>query len=756
MTEMRMRLAAMVAVCVLGMITDLAWAEEPQQDGTGWLIEEITVTARKREESLQDTPISISAYTAESLEYRGVTQLSEIADFTPNLVFQNNASFGGASNAAAVYIRGIGQKEFLPTVEPGVGIYVDGVYIARSVGAILDIVDVERVEVLRGPQGTLFGRNTIGGAINITTKKPNEELSGQVELTGGSDERADGQVSFNLPITDRFFSKITLASFNRDGYLERLDDGKELGNNNSDAGRLALRWLATDNLEFNFSLDGTRAREHGPALRLLGITYDVGLSGINFPLVHNMMRAPACYPPDSGDPNNPDCYNTQYMASDRKDKGTGPSYSDTDIWGTNLTVDWDLGAVAIKSITAYRNLDSEFARDGDHSPLVLVHFKDSLEQDQFSQELQVSGVAIDDRLNWIVGAYYFEESGDNVNTLDFTPAYFRSGGKFDNESWAVFGQGTFNITTQLSFTLGVRYTDETKKFKPDQIIYEDHLGAWGDGTRILPYRQEKLSDDETTPLANIAYRWNDDLMTYVSYSKGFKGGGFVQRVFPPLPPDIPKLPSFKPETVDAYEVGFKLTGLDQRLRFNGAAFLMDYDDLQIQTFTGVAPITKNAASAEIKGFELELSAAPGDGWFIEGGIGYLDPEYKKIDFAETGVDKDNKFDRVSDWTLSAAVSKEFEIGKCGRLTPRVDWAYRTAFYNDAFNTEQIAQDDYYNVVNANLTWDLPNINAAAVIGVTNLTDEEYLITGIFGDAFGQYEGLYARGREYYATLRYAF
>ncbi|MBW2713538.1 MAG: TonB-dependent receptor, partial [Deltaproteobacteria bacterium] len=648
--------------------TEEVTSEEDALDDAYRLIEEVVVTARRRKENLQDTPISISAYTAESLEYRGVTRINQIAEFTPNLVFQNNPSFGGASNTAAIYIRGVGQKEFLPTVEPGVGLYVDGVYIARSVGAILDLIDVERVEVLRGPQGTLFGRNTIGGAISITTKKPDEELGGKVEFTGGSSDRRDWKGTLNIPITDQLFSKFSLASFERDGYLERASDGIDLGNDDSFVGRMAFRFVPSDDLEFNLVVERTEDEENGPPLSLTGIEFS-GNPGNNFAIFHNFVTA-GCFTPPNGDPGNSACYNEQWMIGDKHDAGTAPAFSDVDVWGTSLTVDWSVGGVDVKSITAYRDLDSEFARDGDHSPHTVVHFYDDLEQDQFTQEIQLQGLSFEERLTWILGLYYFDESGDNVNLLDFAPVAFRSGGKFDNESLAAFAQGTFDITEQLSLTLGLRYTDETKEFKPDQIIFVNRTPdpSLNPGTRILPFRRDDISIDETSPLVNLAYHWNEDLMTYASYSEGFKSGGFVQRVFPPITDGT--IPSFKPEFVETYELGFKWTGFDNRLRLNGAAFYMDYSDLQIQVFNNVAPVTKNVADAEIKGFELEISAVPGDGWFLEAGAGYLDSEYNKIDPTTTNVFKDNKFERISDWTLNAAVSKELECGKVGRFTPR--------------------------------------------------------------------------------------
>ncbi len=233
-------------------------------------MEEIVVTARKREESLQDTPIAISAFTGEGLEIRGVTDLSRLDDFAPNLVLKRSPSNSGVTNAA-VYIRGIGQNDFVPVIDPGVGIYVDGVYLGRSVGAVLDLIDVGRVEVLRGPQGTLFGKNTIGGAVSLTTKRPTDVFGGKVGVKVGTDNRFNVNATLNIPLSESFLTRLTVASFKQDGYVHRVFDGKDLGNDNTIAGRLTALWLVNEDVEVTFSFDYSKDNENGPPLVLTGI-----------------------------------------------------------------------------------------------------------------------------------------------------------------------------------------------------------------------------------------------------------------------------------------------------------------------------------------------------------------------------------------------------------------------------------------------------------------------------------------------------
>ena len=746
------------------------------------LLEEVVVTARKREEGLQDAPISISAFSGDSLEYRGITNIGQIADFSPNLSFQNNPSFGGSSNAAAVYIRGVGQKEFLPTTEPGVGLYVDGVYVARSVGAILDLIEVERIEVLRGPQGTLFGRNTIGGAVSVTTRKPADEFSGRVSLTAGTDSRIDFKGSLSAPFSDTFRSLFSIASFNRDGYLTRLD-GVELGDDDTLTARAAFQWDLSDKVLIDMAVETSRDRENGPPIVLLGINFAGPIDPETPPMatIHNVSAnllaggppAPCAFPGMELNLAVAGCYDNRYVGGIDFNAGTAPAFSESDLTSGNVNLSWNISdSLAFKSITAFRDLDSEFSRDGDHSPFVVSQFFDSLEQQQFTQEFQILGSS--DKYDWIAGLYYFEEDGNNINLLDFTVSSFRSGGQFDNTAIAAYGQLTYNLTEQLSLTLGLRYTEEDKIFLPDQIILNNPFAGSGNpqldapflqvGSRILPLLEKEISIQETTPLVNLSYRFTNNLMGYFTYSEGFKSGGFTQRVFPPIvapftapagTADIDLIPTFDPEFVEVFELGMKYSSADNRLRINGAVFSTDYTDIQVQVFTSVAPVTRNAGTASIRGFELEGQYIPKGGWLIDFGIGYLDAGFDEIDQATTFLTTNSEFERVPEWSFNAAVSREFAMTSGAVVIPRVDGSYRSETFNDSFNTPQIAQDAY-SIVNASLTWESANSVQSLSLGVTNLTDEDYLVTGVIGDAFQSFEGVFARPREWYLSYSYNF
>lgn len=774
---------------------------ETARERAGRMVEEIVVTARMRSEDLQSAPIAISAYGGEALEYRGVDQLDDVAKFVPSLTLENNPSFGGASNSAAIYLRGIGQKEFLPTTEPGVGLYVDGVYVARSVGAILDIVDIERLEVLRGPQGTLFGRNTIGGAISITTVKPEPggEFEGHVSVAGGNDDLLRVKGAVHLPVSDTLAARITAASLQQDGYVKR-SDGIDLGDDDTLTGRIALAWEPNDRLEGQFAFEATRTRENGPAMRLLDIDFtDLSqLDGVvaapppPMAFIHNVTAgatAPgvpcaATDPAGNGVTSNPDapnCFDARFIGSDGPNEGTAPAYSRNDLYAASATLTYDLTPeLTLKSITAWRELDARFARDGDHSPHRIAHYFDDLEQEQFTQELHLIGSQ--DRMNWIVGLYYFEEDGANANILDFTVSNFQSGGQFDNRSWAGFAQLSYDLTDQLQLTVGGRYTDEKKSFLPEQVIFNNYFAGISQvvppgnplaaldapflqaGEPILPSVEKTIDIEEFTPMVSLSFDATEELMLYASYSEGFKSGGFTQRVFPPVvagftappgTPDIDLIPTYDPEFVEVYEVGFKARLFDRRLRFNGAAFWTDYEDLQVQVFNSVAPVTENIGRATIKGLELELQAAPGDGWLIDASLSVIDAGYDRIDTNLTLIGEDFDFERVPDFTASLGLSKAFELADLGELVARIDWSYRDSTFNDAFNSPQLRSGSYQ-LLDASLRWHSPQRAWSAVLSGRNLGDEEYLITGVHGTAFQVYEGMFDRGRQVRLELRRDF
>ncbi|WP_210414131.1 TonB-dependent receptor [Luteithermobacter gelatinilyticus] len=750
----------MTSAVVMAFSASLAQGSEVDaQDGKSFVLEEITVTARKRAENLQNTPISITAFTANDLENRQIDSVADLDEATPNLIFDTAAPSSGSNSAASVFIRGVGQVDFAPTTDPGVGIYVDGVYYARAIGAALDFLDLERISVLRGPQGTLFGRNTIGGALNIVSKKPAPEFGGDSSVTIGSANRIDVGTNINFPVSDNLLTKISASSRNQDGYVTNLalPNAPKLGDNDSGSVRASLLWLPSENIDVLLNADYTREREESAPNVLIAVDPTRA-----FPGFHNNVKVGDCAIPE----NNPECFSSRYIGSPFTTYSTQVSASEIDYWGVGITLDWRLGAVNLKSITAYRNLESYSTRDADHAPMVIFETEDTIDQDQFSQELQFSGLALNDKLKWVMGLYYFEEEANNNNFVDISVGTFRSGGLVKNDNKAVFVNATYDITYDLHVTAGLRYTKENKGFTPDQVLLTPVAAGPGitipAGTRVLPFVEKKTSVDEWTPHLNISYDISENLMVYGTYSEGFKSGGFTQRVFPPIVPapgqdPAEVIPSYDPEFVTSYEVGFKSSFWEKRGRLNVAAFYSDYSDMQILIREAVASVTVNAGEATMKGFEAELTLLPIEGLLVQGGIGYLDARYDSLSPNAVGVTINSKFSNAPEWMVSGSAAYTWELGGgAGILTPRIDGVYTSKVYNDAINTPEVVQDGFL-LLNASLTYETDDENWRVVLGVRNLTDKVYLNSASANMRTGGYvEGSYARPREWSLTIKTYF
>jgi iron complex outermembrane recepter protein len=551
--------------CLLFLaLVSSALAMPASSEEKGFVLQEITVTARRREESLQSTPIAITAVSGAELLERGETQIDAVSHFAPNVNFSYAGTSSGSSSAAVVFVRGVGQNDFLPTTEPGVGLYVDGVYYGRTVGAVLDLLDLERVEVLRGPQGTLFGRNTVGGAINITSRKPGDQFGGDVRGTVGTDRRRDLFARIDVPLADSFKMGASFLTRNRDGYVHR-QDGVEQGGDDVLGGRLTFLWDVNSSVQALLSVDGVRERENSAPEVLLNVretgTFPTFFNNNTF---GNGSRDPACA--GGGSPGNPACYNDQFVLGPFFSADTGPSRSDVDSWGSALNVSWDLNeALTLKSITAFRKLDAQLARAPDGSPYDIFSTRDAFKQDQFSQELQLIAGLWDGRVNIVSGLYYFTEDAEDFAFVTLVPptSPLFVGGRTDNQNYAFFNEVTYNVTDRLHLVGGVRYTDEEKSY------FGTSLRGFGGTPRVSVLSgeaagEQTLQDDRVTWRASVSYDFVESLTGYVTASTGFKSGGFTMRITEPNT----TLPRFGPESVDLYEMGLKAELPERGLRFN--------------------------------------------------------------------------------------------------------------------------------------------------------------------------------------------
>ena len=750
------------AVCMLAA-TAAQETAHAQQDVTG--VDVITVTARKREENIQDTPIAITAFSADDLKKRSVYTLDGIGDYTPNLVFDKGTGGTGGSTSTQIYIRGIGQADFLFTTEPGVGIYVDGIYHPRSIGSIMDLVDIERVEVLKGPQGTLFGKNSVGGAINVVSRKPGNEFSGGVEAIYGKFDRIDVRAHLNIPLVeDKLAASLAFSSHDIDGYVKRPLAGDELGGINSKGVRGQLLWTPADNFDFLLSADYTRHRDDAIANTLIDVDQTGSLIGL-----WNGLVAPSQMV----------FYDDSYISDDPfESNGTGPNFSDLDLWGISGVATWRAGALTFKSITAYRNQDAFFGHDSDHSPLTYFEQTVDDDQEQFSQELQVNGTHFDDRLDWVLGALYFHEEGLSTYRILFAPGLYDAlellptgvipglGGMgnpihpaldfdgavsagIDNDSYAAFAHASFDITDRFSISGGVRYTFDEKGF--DSILERFSAG-------VITH-DVSIKDDWSawTPKVSLDYDVTDNVMAYVSAARGFKSGGFNGR---PTNAFVAMQP-FDPEYVWTYEAGFKSEFVNRRLILNGAMFYSDYTNMQllsvaIDEFGGIVALVENACEAEIKGFVLEMNAIPFRDARLDFGIGFLDAKYKELDPSVSSITLDDDLVKTPAWNISVGGEYTVWLADDFGATLRADYSYRSTTQHVADNNPLLEQEPY-SLLNLRLTFAPDDGPWSLAVFATNVTDKLYISNGLSQfDTLGTTDVTYGRPREWGVMASWAF
>jgi len=739
-------------------------------------LEEIVVTARKRVEPLQETPIAISAFTAEALERQLIGNTEDLDQVSPNLQFASYGPLTGNNAAAQVYIRGIGQSDGSSGVDPGVGLYIDDVYMGRSVGGVMDFRDIANVQVLRGPQGTLFGRNTIGGAVLLTTTLPGEEFGGTVRVGVGDDNLREVFAALDLPMSDTVGLRVSGGMRERDGYVKRVYDGLDLGNEDTQTFQAALRFEPSDSFTATLRADYTKSDENGSPFVYVtmngsqafpaAISTGAGCPGATFP--------PPFVPQNVVDQR---CANdATWDLGHFTNGGTAKARSTLDNWGTSAVLQWEVSpSFTLKSITAYRELEWHGSRDADNTALLVLHTDYSSDGDQMSQELQ--GLFDFGSVTGVVGAFYFEESILDTLIVPFAapPPLVASGAipgsedfqqaDIDNDNWAVFTQWTFDVTDKLSLTGGVRYTEENKGIEilsftttplgaPVVVPTTYNTpGVPGPGLNILlqPFKNKY---DSTTGSASVQYQFTDSFMTYLSWSQGFKSGGFNQRYNNAPPDNVPV--SFDEENASTYELGFK-SEFGGNFRLNGAIFRTSYDEMQLTYRLGIVPLLFNAGESKIEGAELEFTYAPG-ALIIEGSLGYLDNEFEEI--AEVPgttqtVGPNNRLPFTPEWQGNIGIGYDFSVG-AGTLTPRVNVSYTDEQFFDAANSVEVAQLESVTVVNASVTWAFDNWKIRG--GLNNATDEDYRVAGnsSFSTSAGYAEAIYARPRNWFLSAQYSF
>lgn len=773
-------------------------------------IEDIVVTAQKRSENVQNVPIAVAAFSGAALQQKGVDNVAQLANLTPSVQLSSTSQFFSSPSMLSGFIRGIGQDDFAMNFEPGVGTYIDGVYLARTAGSNVDLLDVERLEILKGPQGTLFGRNTIGGAISVVTRTPKDEFGFTGQLTVGRFNRIDVGGVVDIPISDQLLTSIAFSSKNRDGWQKRIPF-PGAGNFVTDAatafnqvsyraddraggiGEQSIRakalWHATDRLDVTLSADYLHSSTSGSAGVILGTsqTSPAGPGGLSIAGLYNTcINTPSavltaiglgavCGPRTGApsiagvnadaDPNNNrlPIDNRYATGSYNRSYATGVNFSKTVNYGFTGILDYDLGPASLKSITAYRKLDTRFGSDLDQSPVVGFEGSFRVNEKQFSEELQLSGKALDDRLTYLFGLYYFHETGTETERVIFPGGLIQIvlDSRFKTDSYAAFTNLNYRISDLIGITLGGRYTKEDKSLfgsqrDVNQLFPKAGLPAVlfpdpSDLTQFYPQGKQSQSFSNFTPKVGVELHPTQQIMVYGSYSKGFKSGGWTTRISGPLL----VAPTFGEEQADTYEVGFKSQFFDRIVQINAAAFTTKYKDIQILLQRGISPSFENAGDARIKGVELEGVFAPSRAFRLNASVGYIDAHYTRLDPAAP-FSINNALPKVPKWSVSVSPEYNLFLANDARITLRGDYTYKSSIAADAENTPELFSGKV-GLVNASLSYAAPGDTWSLSIGGNNVFNKRYIANGV--DQRGGAGYLFAvpnRPGEYYATLRMSF
>ncbi|WP_209346906.1 TonB-dependent receptor [Pontixanthobacter sp. CEM42] len=695
----------------------------------------ITVTARRREERIVDVPLSITAVSGEELAKTGTLELTEIGQKVPNLTLEVSR---GTNTTLTAFIRGVGQQDPVAGFEAGVGLYVDDVYINRPQAAVLDIYDVERIEVLRGPQGTLYGRNTIGGAIKYVTRRLPDDVELKVRGTYGSYNQADLVVSGSAPISDSLKFGASAARLSRGGFGDNLNlQGVENYNKDVWAGRATLEF---DNGPVFARLSGDYVKDNSEARQ-------------GHRLIPGLL---------SGAPVLDDVYDTR--------AGLNVVDQEVEAYGGALNIAVEVSdTITLKSITGYREDKSTTPIDFDSLPSGDLDVPAIYENDQFSQELQL--LYESDNLNGVIGAYYLDANAftafdvllaNTGNLINLPGLNAQTLGDVNTKTWSIFGDFTYDISEQLSISVGGRFTSDKRT---SRVLRTTFIGGFSDlfpPSTAIPIAvtsdfNGSQTFEEFTPRASISYKPNENHNIYFTYSRGFKGGGFDPRGQTSAAPDLDgdgdidfddqfQFLSFDPETVDSYELGWKASLLDNRLNIAVAAFKGDYTGIQIPGSVGVDTnndgvndsfigITSNAGEADVNGFEFEGNAlvgrdfaGAGSRFNVNWSLGYVDAKYNQfIDAFGNDVANQRVFQNTPEFTVNAG----FDLG-LPVADGIVDLIGGVSMRSDAsqFETPNAFLDqDGFVLLDASIVYTADSDRWSIGVHGKNLTNKRYIVAG---------------------------
>ncbi len=783
-------------------------ADEPLPRAFTEMIDNIVVTTRKRQEAIQETPLSITAFGENSLKQLGARRIEDISPSVPNLQYERTVGFA----AARVNARGVGQTDPIGTVDPGVGLYVDGVFLPRAQTGLLSIADVERIEVVRGPQGTIFGKNTIGGAVNVITRAPQMDFGAEAELRVGNFDLFETRAVLNVPIVEeRVAARLSLATATRDGFEKERLGGTDPNDDKLLAGRGQLLMLPTDNLEILLSAD--RSRENRVLSQGKCLPVNVG-GNPQLQILNDVVGyTQACASVSQSD--NPRRVETDI--SFLRD--------DLETYGGSARINWTLGQdMTLRSISSVRGLDSANFNDFDNTRVELIRpaIDDvSFDQSQISQEFQLASSALNGKLNYLVGLYGFREQSKDellegvLGRLTGAGVALADGGQFqgaasilnplvdglrpagtpeaqirdqianlfrgsivnfttkvDNLSYSAFGQATYDFTERLSLTAGLRLTQDRRRIFRRGVALTAGNGITARTGQALPdplmpgdvatLFERSRRDSDITPSASLAYKLSDDTLLYAGYSTGFKSGGFNGRAFP-LVAEPDALPvEVSPEELTTYEIGVKTSFLDDRIALNAASFYSVYEDIQLVVLIPNAAVQNvniallNAGESRIYGGELEMVLAPFPNLQIRSSVGILSDRFTEFDDPSEPRAKDRQLQFLSNYQTSTSLEYSLPLFSMGMLTARTDWSTRSAQFLEVTNSDALKAGKY-GLLDARLTLQLPDGATEFAVFGKNLLDREYLVSGVdFSATFGQAARITGPPRTYGLEVRRRF
>jgi iron complex outermembrane recepter protein len=675
-------------------------------------LEEVVISSQKGASGIsnQDVASAISAFDASAIERNFAVDLRDLGRLTPNVQLNQVSTFNGYAN---FYIRGIGINGSTRTVDPAVGLFVDGVYVGFGPSSLADTFDIASVEVLRGPQGTLFGRNVTGGAVVVTTARPSREFEQKLKLTAGNYARGDIAYSVTGALNDVVSARLSALYQHSDGYFENLVSGQDKANKNLTLIRPSFKFDFSEN--FDLTIIGEYQTNKGGAATSQNI--------IN-PAVPKLAQTLFGYiPPD-------DKYDINHNLQ---------GYSITEVKQLSLEANWKLSHGKVTAVAGWRDVRFDSSTDFDGSPITLFHFPDNKEsQDQRSIELRYAS-AFSDTLSFTTGLYYFEQDffiGERRATFGGALGTVNTAGvaRQDQSNWAVFLQGNYKLTDRFSLTAGGRYTKEDKQidFSPPGRCALDFSTC----SLVLPGKKDWSA---FSPKLGVEFQVADDMLTYLSWTRGFRSGVFNARA-----QRVEFLGPSDEEVVDSYELGLKSEFMNSRLRLNAAVFSMKYDDIQKiinDSFDPDGPgpqpptsgqVVRNAAKATIQGVEVEMNLLATERLAVDASIGYTDASYDEFagqDVTGDGVPdpalaKELKFEKVPESTAYLGLTYTLPLQNTDSLAFRGSWSYTDKFYTDTLNREWLSQDGY-GLLDASVTFARGDSWQLSLWG-KNLTDEEYI------------------------------